>query len=122
MLSIFPSLFAYEQLGIAMVRIALATTIGYIGYRKLTGRDGSSTAATKAHGAAEAITSVLLLIGLWSQIAALAVIIDMAVGLALKLRDRAFLTNGVNYYLLLLVMAILVLFAGAGSFAFDIRL
>ena len=51
---------------------------------------------------------------------ALSVII--VVKLSKKVKDRAFLTDGVNYYIILLVLAISLLFSGPGFLAFDLPL
>ena len=70
----------------------------------------------------EAVVGILLLIGLWTQLAALVVILDLIIRLIRKIKNRSFLSNGVNYYLILLVMAISLLVTGAGFLAFDLPL
>ena len=122
MLSLFPSLLSYEQLSPLILRLVLGVTLAYFGYQKILGKGTSSGSNTKIYGGAEILVSVFLIIGLFTQLAALINAIILVIKLGFKIRDRAFLTNGINYYLLLLAIAISVMFTGAGWLAFDLPL
>ena len=122
MLSLFPSLLSYEQLAPFILRVVLGVTLAYFGYQKMRGKGGSSGSNSKIYGGAEILVAVFLIIGLWTQLAALLNAIILVIKLGFKIRDKAFLTGGINYYLLLLAMAVSVMLTGAGWFAFDLPL
>ena len=73
-------------------------------------------------GIIEGVAGILLVIGLWTQVAALVVFVDLVIRLVERIMKKAFLTDGVNYYLVLLVMAISLMVTGAGWIAFDLPL
>jgi len=81
-----------------------------------------STINSKAVGLIEGVAGVLLIVGLWTQVAALVALIDFIVRLIGKIMRKAFLTDGVNYYLVLLVLALSLIVTGAGWLAFDLPL
>lgn len=122
MLSIFPSLLAYEQIGPFLIRLILGITLAYFGYRKIIMKGTSSGSNAKAYGAVEIIISVFIIIGLFTQLAALLNAIILIIKLGFKMRDKAFLSDGINYYILLLVMAISLIFMGPGFFAYDLHI
>ncbi|MEN9912684.1 MAG: hypothetical protein RLY66_92 [Candidatus Parcubacteria bacterium] len=122
MLSVFPALLSYEQLAPFILRVVLGLTLAYFGYQKVLGRGNSSGSNTKVYGGIEILVSVFLIIGLWTQVAALINAVILVIKLALKIRHKEFLTSGVNYYVLLLAMAVALMFLGAGRFAFDMPL
>jgi uncharacterized membrane protein YphA (DoxX/SURF4 family) len=122
MLSLFPGLLAYEQLGPLLIRLVLGITLAYFGYRKIIGKGTSSGGNQKAYGAIEIIIAVFLIIGLFTQLAALLNAVILIIKLGFKARDKKLLTDGINYYILLLVMAIALIFMGPGSFAYDLHI
>lgn len=122
MLSAFPFLLSYQQLAPFILRVILGITLAYFGYQKILGRGGSSGSNTKIYGGIEVLVSVFLIIGLWTQVAALINAVILVVKLGFKIRHKEFLTNGINYYLLLLAIAVSVMLTGAGWFAFDMPL
>ncbi len=119
MLSIFPTLLTYQLFAPFLIRITLGAIFIYWGWT--TFRKPVST-REKAVSIIEAVVGILFVIGFWTQIAALAAIIDLIIRLAGKVKAKAFLTNGVNYYLVLLVLAVSLLVSGAGFLAFDLPL
>jgi uncharacterized membrane protein YphA (DoxX/SURF4 family) len=120
MLSLFPSLLSWSQLSPFLIRLVLGVVLLYQAYKDMKSR--GATGNKKILGAIEAIVGILLVIGLWTQLAALIAALDLVVRLFFKAKSRAFLTDGVNYYLILLVLALSLLFTGAGLFAFDLAL
>jgi uncharacterized membrane protein YphA (DoxX/SURF4 family) len=122
MLSIFPSLLSYEQLAPFILRVVLGVTLAYFGYQKMLGKGASSGSNSKIYGGAEILVAVFLIIGLWTQLATLINAVILVIKLGFKIRDKAFLTGGVNYYLLLLTIATSLMFTGAGWLAFDLPL
>ena len=122
MLSLFPSLLTYQQFGPFIIRIILGITLAYFGYEKTRKKGGSSGSNSVLYGFVEMIIAIFLIIGLFTQLAALLNAIILVIKLCFKARDGKLLSDGINYYILLLVMAISLLFTGAGSFAFDLPL
>jgi uncharacterized membrane protein YphA (DoxX/SURF4 family) len=120
MLSLFPSFLTYSLFAPFLLRIVLAATILFFAYRNL--KTPNAPATQKAAGALEVICAILLIIGLFTQAAALIVAIIMVVRLVKKVQQKAFLTDGVNYYLILLVIALSIIMSGAGRIAFDLPL
>ena len=122
MLSLFPSLLTYGQVGPLLIRLIVGITLLYFGYKKLMNKGTSSGSNAKGYGAVEILISIFLIIGLFTQLAALLNAIILVIKLGFKARDKAFLTDGINYYILLLVMAVSLIFTGTGFFAFDLPL
>lgn len=124
MLSVFPSLLSWTMLSPLIIRLALAAAIMYPAYILLRGRGETKPfgSSAKPVAALELLFGILLIVGLWTQVAALVIAIDLIVRLAFKIRDRKFLTDGINYYLILLILSLSLLVTGAGFCAFDLPL
>jgi uncharacterized membrane protein YphA (DoxX/SURF4 family) len=119
-LSVFPSLLTYQLLAPVMIRLALGAVLIFWSYRLLF--KSSPDTKRKIVSIIEALAGILLVIGLWTQVAALVIVIDLIVRLYGKFSNKAFLTDGVNYYLILLVLALSLLVTGPGFLAFDMPL
>jgi uncharacterized membrane protein YphA (DoxX/SURF4 family) len=122
MTSLFPYLFTYEQVAPLIIRVVLGVTLAYFGYQKIKNRGTSSGSNTARYGAIEIFIALFLVIGLWTQLAALINAIILIVKIGFKIRHKQFLNDGINYYILLLTMALSLLFTGAGFLAFDLPL
>ena len=120
MLSAFPSLLSWSQLSPLLIRVTLGAVFVFRSYRALA--KTSNTSMIKLHGLIEGLAGILLIIGLWTQVAALVAAIDMIALLIERGMKKALFTDGVNYYLILLVMALSLLVTGAGFLAFDLPL
>ncbi len=116
-LSVFPSLLAFEQISPLLIRLTLGVVLVYSAYRALSGT--SLNIQKKSLHIIEALAGLFLILGLWTQVAALFATVDLIVRLIDKIIKKAFLTDGVNYYLILLVLAISLLFTGGGFLGFD---
>lgn len=68
----------------------------------------------------EGIASLFIIIGLFTQVAVAIIIIDLLVRLIIKIRSKAFFSDGVNYYFIILILAISLLLTGPGFLAFDL--
>ena len=121
MLSIFPSLLTYSLVAPLLIRLALATAFGWIAYTNIKSVKIPG-GKFRILGTIEMILALCVLIGLFTQLIALFIAIILAVKLAYKVKQGAFLSDGVNYYLILLVMAVALMFSGAGFLAFDLPL
>ena len=120
MLSVFPSFLSWSQVSPLIIRLTLGVVFIFWSYRAFLQK--SLPISQKIITIIEVIAGILLVIGLWTQVAALVIAIDLIVRLYQKATQRAFLSDGVNYYLILLVMAVSLLFTGAGFWSFDLPL
>jgi uncharacterized membrane protein YphA (DoxX/SURF4 family) len=120
MLSLFPSLLTYQQVGPFIIRLVLGITLTYFGYEKIMKRGTSSGSNTVLYGAMEIFVSLFLIIGLFTQLFALLNALILVIKLGVKAKEKKLFTDGINYYVLLLVMAISLIFTGAGFCAFDL--
>src|SRR3989344_8354657 len=68
------------------------------------------------------IGGILLILGLWTQAAALAFVIFTGIELYVEMSAREVLKRDMVFYLLLFVISLSLLLTGAGSFAIDIHL
>jgi uncharacterized membrane protein YphA (DoxX/SURF4 family) len=122
LVSLFPSFLTYAQVGPLLIRLVLGITLAYFGYEKIKNHGTSSGSNSRLYGAIEIFISIFLIVGLYTQLAALLNAIILVIKLGFKINDKKFLSDGVNYYILLLIMAISLLFTGAGFWAFDLPL
>ncbi len=120
MLSIFPNLLSYNQLSPFLIRITIGIIMVYWAYSSF--RTGDRDVKKMPIKVAEGMAGLLLIIGLFTQVAALIVSIDLLIRIFDKIMKKSFLTNGVNYYFIMLIMTISLLFIGAGLFAIDLPL
>ena len=122
MLSLFPSLFTYGLVAPLIIRIVLGATLIDFGYRKIIKKGDSSGSNTPTYGVMEIVLGAFLIVGFFTQLAALLNAIILVIKLGFKLKQGKLLNDGVNYYIILLAMAISLLFSGPGYFAFDLPL
>lgn len=122
MLSMIPSLLTYQQAGPLVIRLVLGITLLEFGWRKVRGKGDSSGSNSAVYGGIEMFISIFLIIGLFTQIAALLNIIILIIKLGFKARQGLLLSDGINYYILLLAMAVSLMFTGPGFYAFDLPL
>ena len=122
MLSLFPSLLSWSQISPLIIRLTVGITLAYFGYMKIRGRGESSGSNSVTYGWIELFVSIFLIIGLFTQLAALVNAIILIIKLGFKARDGKLLSDGVNYYILLLVMCVSLMVTGAGFLAFDMPL
>lgn len=120
MLTVFPDLLSYNQLSPFLIRITLGIIMVYWSYRSI--REQNKQIGKLSIGFIEGVSGILLIIGLWTQVAAMVVFADLAVRTVQKIMKKAFLTDGVNYYFILLIMAASLMFMSAGLLAFDLPL
>lgn len=131
MLSLFPQLFAFQELVPLATRLTLALIFIVHGFPKLfTAR--SQTAQffeqagikpakfwTLAVGSTEFFGGIFLLFGIFTQAAAGLIALVMLGAIALVKRKQG-LINGWEFDLALLIMALSLLVLGPGSFSLDL--
>lgn len=115
MLSLFPSLFTYSLLAPFFLRLVLGAVMIFFAFKNIQKRQQ----ITVTFGVIQALCGVLLIIGLLTQLAALVLIIIFGLLLVKQITKKAFLSDGVNYNILLFIIALSLLFTGPGLFAFD---
>jgi len=112
MYSLFPLVLSYGfTFAPLILRIALALTLGAAARTHI----GAQDTRIRILGAVEIIVAVLALVGLWTQAAALVAIIICGVWFFFPLR-----TYVLSTVLLTFVIALSLIFLGAGKFAFDL--
>ena len=121
-LSIFPSLLSWNQLAPFLIRITVGITLAYFGYQKTRNKGQSSGSNSFTYGIVEIVIAAFLIVGLYTQLAALVNALILIIKLAAKAKGKALLTDGINYYILLLVMCLSLLVTGAGMFSLDLPL
>lgn len=114
--SAFPQLLAYGSVAPLIIRIVLALVFIHFGRNKMR---YPITKTTKVLSVIEIVLGVLVFVGLFTQLAATLIAAIMLVQLLHKILNKKFLTDGVNYYLVIFVMALSLVFSGAGALAFD---
>ncbi len=121
MLSVFPSLLSFQSISPFIIRLTLSLIFLFWVYKNLAKPNlFQATPSTKAINLIEGIASLFILIGLFTQVAVAIIIIDLIVRLYTKFKNRALFSDGVNYYFVLLVLAISLLLTGPGFLAFDL--
>lgn len=114
MFSIFPTLLSFDHVVPLLLRVTLGLIFILWAYSKFR--------IDRTKSILEGIVGILLFIGFVTQLAALFACGILGFRLFKKIKERAFLTDGVNYYLILFVIALSLLFTGAGFFALDLPL
>lgn len=118
-LALFPALLSYQQVAPFIIRSVLGVTLVFFGIRKIRGKGDSSGSNSRTYGTAEIVVGIFLVVGLFTQVAALLNAIILVFKLWFKGTERKLLSDGVNYYILLFAMALSLLFTAPGSWAID---
>jgi len=120
--SLFPYLLNYQEVAPLIIRVVLGVTLAYFGWHKVKGHKLSSGSNSVLYGWLELFIAVFLIIGFWTQLAALLNAVILIIKLGWKAREGKLVTNGINYYILLLAMAVSVVLTGPGLLAFDMHI
>lgn len=134
MLNPFPELLAFSLLAPATLRLVLGLIFIDLGVLKLRGEKERwietfdtfylrpADFFVVLYAAIQVIGGALLIVGLWTQVAALAFVILTGIELGIEWRAKEILKRDLVFYLLLFVISLSLLLTGAGAFAFDIPL
>jgi len=134
MLNLFPELLIYSSVGPFILRLLLGLIFIDLGFLKFRSEKEAWLASLETLGLRPAdlflplyallqlIGGVLLLIGLWTQIAALAFVIFSGIELYIEWRAREILKRDMVFYLLIFTISLSLLLTGAGAYAIDIPL
>lgn len=134
MLNTFPELLTYSTLAPFFLRLVIGLIFIDLGILKLKGEKMEWLASFEKLNLRPASTFLpiyafvqiigggLLVLGLWTQIAALIFVIFTGTEFLIESRERSILKRDIVFYLLTLTIAVSLLLTGAGAFAFDIPL
>lgn len=134
MLNPFPELLMFSTFGPLILRLLLGLVFIDLGLLKFRDEKEGWFASFEAFGLRPAsllvplyallqiVGGLLLIAGLWTQIAALAFVIFSGVELFVEWRAREILKRDVVFYLFIFVISLSLLVTGAGAYALDIPL
>ncbi|MDO8589911.1 MAG: DoxX family protein [bacterium] len=134
MLNPFPELLAYSMLGPFILRILLALIFIDLGFLKFRSEKEGWLASFETLGLRPAdlfvplyallqiIGGLMLLAGLWTQVAALAFVIFSGIELYVEWQAREILKRDMVFYILIFAISLSLLLTGAGAYAIDIPL
>jgi uncharacterized membrane protein YphA (DoxX/SURF4 family) len=115
MLSLFPSLLSFGVIAPFLLRVVLAIVVLHFAYVHVQKKHRTAI----IFGIIQGISGLLLVLGLFTQVAALVLVIIFGLLMVKQIINKAFLSDGVNYYLLLFIIALSLMLSGPGAFAFD---
>jgi putative oxidoreductase len=134
MLNPFPELLSFSPLAPFILRLVLGLIfldLGILKFRSERPRWIKSFQALHLNpaelfliifGLIEVVGGVLLLIGAWTQIAALVFVILVGLEFYVEYKDASVLKRDFVFYFLVLAIAVSLLITGAGAYSFDIPL
>jgi uncharacterized membrane protein YphA (DoxX/SURF4 family) len=134
MLNTFPELLSLSGYGPFILRVVVGIIFLDLGFLKLKKEKARWIATFEAlhinpsefvvvlYGVLEIVGGGLLILGLYTQLAALAFAIFTGLELYIEWRDGLILKRGYIFYLLLFAISISILLTGAGNNAIDIPL
>lgn len=134
MLNPFPELLAYSMLAPFILRVILGfifIDLGILKFREEKKRWQESfetlglrpaTLFVPLYALIQVLGGLLLLVGLWTQVAALVFVISTGIELYIEWSAREVLKRDMVFYLLLFVISLSLLLTGAGAYAIDIPL
>ena len=114
MLSLFPDILFLAPFSAFLLRLSLGVVFGYAAWKYFA----HETTLLRAFGFVEAIIAIALIAGAWTQAAALAAFIVIAIHFFMP----SLRTIALGTALLSLVISISLLVTGAGVFALDLPL
>lgn len=126
MFAVFPAILVYYLFGAFVLRMAAAITLFYFTKEHVSFARTSDTRNLKYAScilaAIEVVGGVLLFIGLYTQVAALAGMLIAALLKVLSFAKFSLAPHGKVTYFMLFMICFALLFLGAGAFAFDLPL
>lgn len=132
--SLFPDFLSYAGLSPLLLRLVLGLILLNLGFLKLSGerkgwimflrsvRIPRPKEICTTLGVIEIVSAILLLIGLYTQAAALIIIFLSFVQFFIESKEESLLRRDIVFYLLLLTLSISLFVTGPGPYAFDLPL
>jgi len=134
-LNVFPDLLVLQRLAPFILRVVIGIIIINLGYLKFKserprwklffegfGATKNANLFTSMFGTIEIIGGIALVIGLYTQLAALVFSLLTFVEVYTEYKESALVKRNIVFYILLLAIAVSLLFTGAGAFALDLPL
>ena len=81
-----PLLVGYQQVVPLILRVVLGVSLVYFGYKKIEGAGQSSGSNSRVYGITEVVVGLFLVIGLFTQLAALINAFILVIKLAVKIK------------------------------------
>ncbi|MDP3875318.1 MAG: DoxX family protein [bacterium] len=134
MLNPFPEFLMYSLVSPFILRLLLGLIFIDLGFLKFRSEKEAWLASLETLGLRPAdlflplyallqiIGGLLLFVGLWTQVAALAFVIFTGIELYVEWRAREILKRDMVFYLLIFTISLSLLLTGAGAYALDIPL
>ena len=134
MLNPFPELLALSFFGPLILRLVLGLIFIDLGFLKFRSEKAGWTSSFETLGLRPAdfflsfyallqiVGGILLIVGLWTQVAALIFVIFTGTELYVEWKAREILKRDMVFYLLVFIIAVSLLLTGAGAYAIDIPL
>lgn len=134
MLNPFPELLTYSLLGPFVLRVVIGFIFIDLGVLKFKSEKERWLASFEAlnlrpadlllplYALLQIAGGVLLVIGLWTQVAALAFVVFSGIELYIEWQAREVLKRDIVFYILIFVISLSLLLTGAGAYAIDIPL
>ncbi len=134
MLNPFPELLAYSFFAPLLLRLVLGLLFIDLGLLKFKGEKQRWIASfdslrlrpadlmVTVYGALQIAGGLMLIAGLWTQVAALFFVLSTGAELFIEWKTKEILKRDLVFYILTFVMALSLLVTGAGVYAIDIPL
>ncbi len=134
MLNTFPDLLTYSQLAPFILRVVLGLIFIDLGLLKFKAEKSRWIISFEAlhlkpaeilvsvFGALQLVAGAMLIVGLYTQVAALVLVILTGMEVYTEYKDARILKRDIVFYVLLFSIALSLLITGAGQYAFDIPL
>lgn len=134
MLNPFPELLTFSLLGPFVLRVVVGLIFLDLGILKLRGEKQRWVTTFEAlrivpadlfvvgYGLLEVAGGIMLILGFYTQVAALAFALFSGIEFYLESRDSVILKRNLVFYALLCAISLSLLLTGAGAFAIDIPL
>ena len=134
MLNPFPELLTYSLLAPFILRVVVGIIFIDLGFLKFRSEKDRWLASFETLGLRpsdlfvplyallQIVGGLLLLIGLWTQVVALAFVIFTGIELYVEWQAREILKRDIVFYMLIFVISLSLLLTGAGAYAIDIPL
>jgi uncharacterized membrane protein YphA (DoxX/SURF4 family) len=134
MLPTFPELLAFSPFAALLLRVALGVIFFQLGYVQCFKKNADfpmiyrnimiehGTAAAYVTGGLKILVGICLIIGLFTQVSALIAAILTVAAIYATSRSETLLKRDVYHYVLVFIVALSLIFTGAGSLAIDLPL
>lgn len=134
MLSLFPILLSYNLVAPTIFRIVVGVIFIFFGYQNAHEQKASKIALFEKMGSRlpsfwlwtlvtiELVGGSMLIVGLWTQAAALGLSIILLLGIIVKIKNSASLPWSVGFLSLLFLITLSLMFLGPGFYGLDLPL